>query len=257
MIPKIIHFCWMSGDPYPPQIQRCINSWKKVLPEYEIWLWDVKRFDINSSIWVKQAYDAKKYAFCADYLRLYVLYNYGGIYLDSDVEVIKSFDDLLHLPYFIGYESKKYLEAAVIGSEKQNLFLFKILQYYTNRSFRLSSGEQDLLILPKIMMQEIQGHWMINSITSIDDFDYSSNVINVFPYDWFSPIDSTGKHYVLKQTLNTYCIHHFVSAWVDWKVKLLVRVFGLNSPTRLALQKYAKKFVLRIKRLFSYVYGGQ
>ena len=152
MIPKIIHFCWMSGDPYPPQIQRCINSWKKVLPEYEIWLWDVKRFDINSSIWVKQAYDAKKYAFCADYLRLYALYNYGGIYLDSDVEVIKSFDDLLHLPYFIGYESKKYLEAAVIGSEKQNLFLFKILQYYTNRSFRLSSGEQDLLILPKIMM---------------------------------------------------------------------------------------------------------
>lgn len=188
---------------------------------------------------------------------MYALYNYGGIYLDSDVEVIKSFDDLLHLPYFIGYESKKYLEAAVIGSEKQNLFLFKILQYYTNRSFRLSSGEQDLLILPKIMMQEIQGHWMINSITSIDDFDYSSNVINVFPYDWFSPIDSTGKHYVLKQTLNTYCIHHFVSAWVDWKVKLLVRVFGLNSPTRLVLQKYAKKFVLRIKRLFSYVYGGQ
>ena len=90
MIPKIIHFCWMSGDAYPEKIKKCIESWKQKLPDYEIWLWDTNRFDINQSIWVKEAFEAKRYAFCADYIRCYALYNYGGVYLDSDVEVLKS-----------------------------------------------------------------------------------------------------------------------------------------------------------------------
>ena len=75
MIPKIIHFCWMSGDPYPADIQKCIDSWKRLLPDYEIRLWNAKNFDINKSVWVKEAFEAKKYAFCADYIRLYALYN--------------------------------------------------------------------------------------------------------------------------------------------------------------------------------------
>lgn len=99
MIPKIIHLCWLSGDPYPPKIQKCLESWKKFLPEYEVMLWDGNRFDLNSSSWVAQAF-AKKYAFAADYIRMYALYHYGGIYLDSDVEVLKSFDELLTLPLF-------------------------------------------------------------------------------------------------------------------------------------------------------------
>lgn len=118
MIPKIIHYCWMSGDSYPSNIQKCINSWHKYLPDYEIWLWDSNRFDIESSMWVKEAYEMKKYAFCADYIRLYALYNYGGIYLDSDVEVLKSYNELLDLPYFMGLESKGIIEAATIGAEK-------------------------------------------------------------------------------------------------------------------------------------------
>ena len=120
MIPKIIHLCWMSGDPFPSDIQKCIDSWKRILPDYEIWLWDTKRFDLSTSVWVTEAYDKKKYAFCADYIRMYALFNYGGVYLDSDVEVLRSFNDLLTLPYFIGYESKQYFEAAVIGAEKGN-----------------------------------------------------------------------------------------------------------------------------------------
>ena len=100
MISKVIHLCWLSGDPYPEKIKKCIDSWKRVLSDYEIILWDTKRFDLDSSIWVKQAFEAKKYAFAADYIRFYALYHYGGIYMDSDVEVLKSFDDLLHLPYF-------------------------------------------------------------------------------------------------------------------------------------------------------------
>ena len=102
MIPKIIHFCWLSDDPYPQEIQRCLDSWKEILPDYEIWKWDRKRFDINSVPWTKEAFESKKYAFAADYIRLYALYNYGGIYLDSDVLMYKSFNPLLNLPYFIG-----------------------------------------------------------------------------------------------------------------------------------------------------------
>ena len=87
MIPKQIHLCWLSGDPYPAKIEKCLASWKKHLPDYEVVLWDTERFDLESVPWVKQAFEAKKYAFAADYIRFYALYNYGGIYLDSDVEV--------------------------------------------------------------------------------------------------------------------------------------------------------------------------
>ena len=118
MIPKIIHLCWLSGDKYPAKIAKCIASWKKNLPDYEIMLWDTKRFDLNSSNWVKQAFEAKKYAFAADYIRFYALYNYGGVYLDSDVEVLKSFNPLLDLPYFVGAVQPGTPEAAIMGAEK-------------------------------------------------------------------------------------------------------------------------------------------
>lgn len=243
MIPKIIHFCWMSGDAYPEKIQKCIDSWKRVLPDYEIRLWDTHRFDIEQSAWVKEAFEAKKYAFCADYIRLYALYNYGGIYLDSDVEVVKSYNDLLHLPYFIGYESKQYFEAATIGAEPKNPFIGKLLEYYKDRHFIGPDGQMDIVVMPSVMMNVTDGIYKRKVIGRIEDFDYEPDVINVFEYDWFSPIDSMGKRYVLRQTENTYSIHHFASAWVDWRVKLLVKIFGLNSPARLRLQRIARKLL--------------
>lgn len=252
MIPKIIHLCWMSGSSFPNDIQRYIESWKKVLPEYEIWLWDTKRFNISKSIWVKEAFEKKKYAFCADYIRMFALYNYGGIYLDADVEVIKSFNDLLTLPYFIGYESKQYFEAAVIGSEKGNPFIGDILEYYKDRHFIKKSGEYDLQILPEIMIKIANKRWKLVLINDIAEFKNDQALINVFPYKWFSPIDSTGKRYILRTSQETYCIHHFASTWVDWRIKLLVKVFGYNSPTRYRIQKIGKwilKLVPNLKQL--------
>ena len=110
MIPKIIHLCWLSGDPYPRKIQDCLDSWKKHLPSYEIILWDTKRFNIHEVPWVEQAFNTKKYAFAADYIRLYALYHHGGIYLDSDVEILKSLDNFLELPYFVGAETSGTIE---------------------------------------------------------------------------------------------------------------------------------------------------
>ena len=118
MIPKIIHYCWLSGEPYPVLVEKCINSWKKNLPEYDFVLWDANRVDTISNLWLKQAYENKKYAFAADYIRFYALYYYGGIYLDADVEVLKTFNDLLDQKQFLGEEAGGDIEAAVIGAEK-------------------------------------------------------------------------------------------------------------------------------------------
>lgn len=243
MIPKIIHLCWMSGDPFSSDIQKCIDSWKRILPDYEIWLWDTKRFDLSTSVWVTEAYDKKKYAFCADYIRMYALFNYGGVYLDSDVEVLRSFNDLLTLPYFIGYESKQYFEAAVIGAEKGNPFIGDVLAYYKDRHFVKENGSLDIQIMPEVMMNVTNSKWKRVLINEISDFINDPTIINVFPYDWFSPIDSTGKRYVLRVSKNTYCIHHFASAWVDWRVKLLVKLFGYNSPLRYRIQRLGKSFL--------------
>ena len=93
MIPKIIHFCWLSDDKFPDVIEKCMASWHKKLPDYEFILWDTNRFNLEDSTWVKQAFESKKYAFAADYIRLFAVFNYGGIYMDTDIEVLKKFDD--------------------------------------------------------------------------------------------------------------------------------------------------------------------
>lgn len=140
MIPKVIHYCWLSGDPFPADIQECIDSWKKFLPDYEIVCWDTKRFDMDSCKWVKQAFEAGKYAFAADYIRLYALYHHGGIYMDSDVLVYKPFDDLLKLPYFIGEDFVHCFEPAIIGAEKHTAWVKDVLDRYDGLEFVKKKG---------------------------------------------------------------------------------------------------------------------
>jgi mannosyltransferase OCH1-like enzyme len=149
MIPKIIHLCWLSGDPYPKKIQFCIDSWKKYLPDYEIMLWDTNRFDVNSTLWTKQAFEAKKYAFVADYIRFYAVYNFGGIYLDSDVEVIRSFNKFLNLPYFVCSEAvPTSVELAAFGAEKGTAWVKDAMEYYEGRAFVQDNGERAMTPMP-------------------------------------------------------------------------------------------------------------
>ena len=159
MIPKVIHFCWLSNEPYPDLIKKCIESWKEKLPDYAIKKWDTTNFDVTSVPFVKEAYECKKWAFAADYIRLHALYTEGGIYLDSDVRVLKSFDVFLSDPAFsaIEFNPKMYpiavqngffddegnllydsiqiglglqVQAAVIGAEKGNSYIKSCLDYY-------------------------------------------------------------------------------------------------------------------------------
>ncbi|MDR1147828.1 MAG: glycosyl transferase, partial [Spirochaetaceae bacterium] len=117
MIPKIIHYCWLSNDPIPENYERCMATWKAKLPDYEFILWDTARFDMNSVLWVKQAFDVKLYACAADYIRLYAVYSRGGIYLDMDMEVVKPFDELLKADTMLAYENNvnHNIEAGCFG----------------------------------------------------------------------------------------------------------------------------------------------
>ena len=237
MIPKIIHLCWLSGDPYPTKIARCLKTWEQYLPDYEVMLWDTNRFDLNSSIWVRQAFEKKKYAFAADYIRFYALYHYGGIYLDSDVEVLKSFNDLLDLPYFMGAEKAQTPEAAVIGAEKGCDWIKQCLVYYENRSFIKEDGSLDIKKLPEIMVEQISKlkpvrMLSINDSLNIRDFDMQKEVLE-FNDAFFSPKVFDSRE--VEITPYTYAIHHYQNSWFSPKAKayyrsraFLVKIFGLK-----------------------------
>lgn len=237
MIPKIIHLCWLSGDAYPAKIARCIESWKTVVPDYEIMLWDTKRFDLSTSDWVRQAFEARKYAFAADYIRFYALYHHGGIYLDSDVEVLKRFDDFLDLPYFIGAEKAGTPEAAIIGAEKGCDWVKQCLDYYDHRQFIKPDGSPDIRKLPEIMAEQIGKLKPIRVLTlaeskNIRQMDMQKEVL-VMSDEYFSPKVFDSREVEL--TPYTYAIHHYQNSWFSPKAKAyyrfrsaLIRVLGYN-----------------------------
>lgn len=232
MIPKKIHYCWLSNDPFPELIQKCINGWQDKLPDYEIIKWDLKRFPLEKSVWVRQAFEHKKFAFAADYIRLYALYTEGGVYLDSDVEVLKSFDDLLELPYFICKEnSPQGVEAATIGAEKGCEWIRKCLEYYEGKFFMNEDGSFNTSVLPSIIKKQISNHYNLQDVDTINQVKMDSNTIYLLPSDFFSP-----KNYVtqkMKVTNNTYSIHHFAGTWQPLWKKILLRVwvpFSVKFP---------------------------
>ena len=217
MIPKIIHLCWLSGDPYPKKIQFCIDSWKKYLPDYEIMLWDTNRFDVNSTLWTKQAFEAKKYAFVADYIRFYAVYNYGGIYLDSDVEVIRSFNKFLNLPYFVCSEAvPTSVELAAFGAEKGTAWVKDAMDYYEGRAFVQDNGERAMTPMPIVMGEHLRKKYQWTPIESLSEFDPDPSKFCVLPLDWFGahPSDpENGTRYHI--TANTHSIHHYANSWTE------------------------------------------
>ena len=217
MIPKIIHYCWLSNDPIPESLQTYMKSWMKFLPNYEFVLWNFDRFDKTSSIWVQEAFKKKKYAFAADYIRLYAVYNYGGFYLDMDVEVLKSFDDFLGLKSAICWQDgQDGFEAACFGAEKGVSWLKACLDYYKNKHFIDSNKKMELKPLPNIMEDSLKENGFdIESVSSIKDalICESKNSIPIFPNHFFSPKSyQTGE---INKTVQTHTIHHFAGSWVN------------------------------------------
>jgi len=237
MIPKIIHYCWLSGDPFPESIAKCMASWKAQLPDYEFVLWDTNRFDISSNSWVRQAFETKKYAFAADFIRLHAVYHFGGIYMDTDVEVVKPFDDLLSLPYFVGSEGDGIIEAGIFGAEKGTPWLKDCLSYYDGKSFIKPDGTFDTWTLPRIMMESIGKKRTFAEVPKAGIFEAlqtnDPSTLYMFPKDVFCAKNhGTG---VITKTQNTYSIHHFAMSWISKKhtffpdlKRKLMRFFGVG-----------------------------
>jgi hypothetical protein len=248
MIPRIIHYCWLSGDPFPSKIKKCITSWKKHLKDYEFKLWDTRSFDLNSSLWVKQAFECKKYAFAADYIRVYALYHFGGIYLDSDVEVLKSFDDLLSFPYFACTEGNNFIEAGAFGSEAKQEWLKECLDYYVEKEFIKSDGSLDTLPLPQVMMQQIQKKYDIQTvdkqlfISQINNYSINK-VFYMLPKEYFCAKDMGSG--VLLNTKETYCIHHFEMSWIPMRAKILPNI------KRKLIKVFGEKFIYQMINLLN------
>jgi len=153
MIPKKIHYVWVGGKEKPKDIQRCINSWKKHLKDYEIIEWNENNFDINSHPFTKGAYEAKKWAYVSDYIRMYALYKEGGIYLDTDNLVIENLDKFLNDKAFVGFENKDYPYTAAFGCEKEHPLVKKVLEYYEGREFEFDSNDQMKAVNTKIVSE--------------------------------------------------------------------------------------------------------
>lgn len=217
MIPKIIHYCWLSNDPVPTNLQKCIVSWRKNLPDYKFILWNFERFNKDSSIWVKQAFENKKYAFAADYIRLYALYHYGGIYLDMDVEVLKSFNDFLELNSMICWQKDiGGLEVAAFGVCKNSPWIKCCLDYYTNRHFE-QNGKLDMKPLPNIVENILKANGYklvtVNNILKSKNINENLKEIPVFTPDFFSP--NSYKTHKLSLTPNSITIHWFAGSWIQ------------------------------------------
>lgn len=205
MIPKTIHFCWFSGDDYPKLVNRCLKSWKKKLPDYQIRLWDSNSFDFNSVPFVKEAINAKKWAFAADYIRLYALYNEGGIYLDSDVEVKKSFDKYLNNTFFAGTEPYIIdnnilydIEAAIFGAEAGHPFLKECMEFYEKTHY-IGHGQETVCHVMSRLLEKY-GYEAINKKQKM-----TNNVV-IYPMEHYG---------------NRYCfhaktaIHWCQSSWLE------------------------------------------
>lgn len=209
MIPKIIHYCWLSGETYPDNVEKCIASWKEKLTDYEFVLWDTNSFDVESNRYVSQAYHAKKYAFASDYIRLYALYHYGGIYLDSDIVVYKKFDELLENKAFCGFESDEGVTAWLLASEKGNSLFKELLSHYDRRDFIFPDGSYDTTPNVFPVTNTLISHGLVIN----GQMQKLENIV-VYPRTFFCPVVPYGD-YEECFSENTYAQHLFNGGWVD------------------------------------------
>ena len=218
MIPKVIHYCWFGRGKMPKLAEICIESWKKHLPEYELYLWNEDTFDVNSNLFTKQAYESKKFAFVTDYVRLYALYHHGGVYMDTDVEVIMNIDYFLQFPAFSGFEDEINIPTGLMASVKGGAWVKYLLSYYSDRPFILPDGNLDTVTNTSIIgrMTKQMGFIPNNQYQCIAD------ELHIFPKDYFCPKSQiTGR---IESTKNTYCIHHFSGSWMPLKKKRLTHI---------------------------------
>ncbi|MCQ2796285.1 MAG: glycosyl transferase [Bacilli bacterium] len=248
-IPKIIHYCWFGHNPLPSTAVKCIESWKKNMPGYEIKRWDESNYDVNKVPYMKEAYEAKKYAFVSDYARIDILYQHGGIYFDTDVEVIRSFDDLLDKGAFSGLESgtikgfiksqKKHNKSSfahsrigfclAIGAYKGFPFFKKILDVYQNLHFKKENGKLDTTNNNQIFARYLR----FESVVRINKLALCDGMY-IYPKEYFCPLGYVSRR--LKITHNTRSIHWYEASWLPKWIRKFNRF--LTKPSYKKYEKF-------------------
>lgn len=207
-IPRIIHYCWFGGKPLPESAKKCIDSWKKYFPDYEIKQWNENNFDVNFNQYTAEAYKRGKYAFLSDVARLFVVEKYGGIYFDVDVEVVAKYDDILEKGAFFGLENSGVLATGLgFGAERGNWLIKAMLKDYDNRHF-LKNGKEDLTPCPVLNSEiaKVKGFSLDNTVETIDG-------VTIYPQEYFNPKDTYSRK--VMSTENTHSIHHYDGSWLS------------------------------------------
>lgn len=230
MIPKKIHYCWFGRNKLPELAQKCIASWEKYCPEYEIVQWNEDNYDISKYSYSKEAYAARKWAFVSDIARLEIVYNEGGLYLDTDVELIQSLDAFLDEHAFLACEDEHRINPGLgFGAEKRNPVIKMILDSYSNRVFTHDDGTNDY----STIVEATTNILMVNSIIGTKEVMKYENV-TIYPKYYFSPKDlSTNKISLSRETVS---IHHLDGSWLTKRqrlkrtvVRFFIKRFGEGS----------------------------
>lgn len=237
-IPKIIHYCWFGGNEKPKKMQECIKSWHKYLDDYEFIEWNENNFNINCNDYVRQAYEEKKFAYVSDYARITALYKYGGIYMDTDVEVFKSFNDLLGNKCILGFEQEEYIATSFMASISGHELIKEFINRYENISFYNKDKSIDLTTnvqkLTEILVS--RGLKRDGNYQEIGD-------ISIYPQEYFSPYDYGNC--IRENTENTYCEHHFLVTWLPWSVKVKKII------KRVVVVLFGKSFLCRMRGIIN------
>ena len=215
MIPQVIHYCWFGGKKKSKLISDCINSWKYHLPDYEIIEWNKKNSDLSHPF-VKKAYKLKKWAFVSDFIRLKVLYDFGGVYLDTDMMVLKPFDELLTNECFLGAESEDFISCGIIGVVKNNKFIKECLLKYN--FIEINKGiNWGLITIPRIITDVFK--YNNNFYLPFDKIIERKGVV-IYPFDYFYPLDYENKddleNYKNYLSTNSFAVHLWNSSWIQY-----------------------------------------
>lgn len=239
MIPKIIHYCWFGKQEKSKLIQECIASWKRICPEYHIIEWNEENFDFSINKFALEAYQAGKWAFVVDFVRFHVINEFGGVYLDTDVELLKPLTPYLEHNAFLGFEDNALISTAVIGAEKKHPLIKSVLEYYSKNNFVTERGKYSMTPNTVIISGILKREYDLKNIS--DCFDKHINLksgLDIYPWFIFSPKNhATGK---ITNNINSVSIHHFNGSWFTLKhriskkvISAMVFFIGRDNYTRL------------------------
>lgn len=217
MIPKIIHCCWFGGSPKTDLAQRCIASWKRYCPDYEIREWNERNFDLDLNGYCRQAYDSQKWAFVNDVARIWALHRFGGIYMDTDVEVRRPLDPLLENEAFAGFESAEYVGTCLLGATAGHPLFREMLRRYASLSFLGEDGTPDLttnVVRLTCLLTEKYGLLLpAETAAGKEGGGVALTSLRVYPQEYFSPFDFERR--LIRPTRRTYAIHWFSGSWIE------------------------------------------